>query len=43
MKMCFLKKIEPEYTVSFCLLHLELDKRKRALITSKPSKFDQAI
>ena len=26
--MCFLKKIEPEYTVSFCLLHLELDKKR---------------
>ena len=26
--MCFLKKVVPEYTVSFCLLHLELDKNR---------------
>ena len=40
--MCFLKKILPEYAVSFCLRHQELDK-KRALITWKRSNFDQAF
>ena len=34
--MYFLKKIAPEYAVSFCLLHPALDKKKR-------SKWDQTF